>query len=194
MAQAEAFEASRPVIRALEDLGVDYLVGGSLASSFHGTPRSTDDVDLVANLKPVHAALLVARLGDDYYFDLDRMRHAIRNRSSFNVIYLKTMFKIDVFVQKHDDYSRQEMRRRLRIDIGDGEELDVASAEDSVLQKLVWYRRGGEVSDRQWQDLLGVLKVRRRDLELDYLERWAADLGVTDLLERALADAGVSGA
>ena len=193
MVLADAFEACLPVIRAFEDLGIDYLVGGSLASSFHGTPRSTDDVDLVADLRPAHAPLLAARLEGDYYLDLDRIRHAIRMRSSFNVIYLRTMFKIDVFVKQDDPYARQEMRRRQRVDLAGGERIDVASAEDSVLQKLVWYRRGGELSDRQWQDVLGVLKVRRKDLEIDYLERWAAELEIEDLLERALADAGISG-
>jgi len=192
MAQADAFEACLPVIRALEDLDVGYLVGGSLASSFHGTPRSTDDVDLVADLKPAHGPLLAATLEGAYYFDPDRIRHAIRSRSSFNVIYLRTMFKVDVFVKHDDPYARHEMRRRQRVDLGIGARIDVASAEDSVLQKLVWYRRGGEQSDRQWQDLLGVLKVRRQELEFDYLERWAADQEVADLLERALADAGHS--
>lgn len=192
MIQAEAFEACLPVIYTFEDLGIDYLVGGSLASSFHGKPRSTDDVDLVADLRLAHGPLLAARLESRYYLDLDRIGQAIRMRSSFNVIYLRTMFKIDVFVKKGDPYSRLEMRRRQRVDIGDGERIDVASAEDSVLQKLVWYRRGGERSDRQWQDLLGVLKVRKKDLDLDYLEQWADDQGVADLLERALTDAGIS--
>ncbi len=192
MFQADAFEACLPVIRALEELGIDYLVGGSLASSFHGTPRSTDDVDLVADLKPAHALLLAAKLEGEYYLDLDRIRHAIRARSSFNVIYLRTMFKVDVFVKRDDSFARQEMRRRLRVDLGEGAPIDVASAEDSVLQKLLWYRRGGELSDRQWHDLLGILKVRREDLDFDYLKRWASDQKVTDLLDRAFADAGIS--
>ena len=192
MVQADAFEACLPVIRAFEELGIDYLVGGSLASSFHGTPRSTDDVDLVADLRTAHGPLLAARLEGEFYLELDRIRHAIRERSSFNVIFLRTMFKVDVFVKRDDPYARQEMLRRQRVDIGEGERIEVASAEDSVLQKLVWYRRGGETSDRQWQDLLGVLKVRRKELDFDYLERWADDQGIADLLERALADAGIS--
>lgn len=193
MAQAEAFEASRPLIRVLEDLRVDYLVGGSLASSFHGTPRSTHDVDIVADLRFAHAPLLVLRLQGDYYVDLDRIRQAIRSRSSFNLIYTKTMFKIDVFVMKDDPLAREEMRRRQRVVVGEDDELELASAEDTVLQKLVWYRIGGETSDRQWDDLLGVLKVRRHDLDFDYLRRWADHVEVTDLLGRALSDSGIEG-
>ncbi len=191
MAEVEAFEASLPVIQALKEIRADYLVAGSLASSFHGTPRSTHDVDLVADLTPAHAPLLAARLEARYHVDADRILKAIRARSSFNVIHLKTMFKIDVFVMKDQPLSREEMRRRLRVDIGYGEEIDVASAEDTVLQKIAWYRLGGETSDRQWQDLLGVLKVRSKDLDYSYLERWASEVGLMDLLEVALNDAGI---
>jgi len=188
MVQHEAFEACLPVIQAFEALSVDYLVGGSLASSFHGTPRSTLDVDLVAELKPAHGPLLVAQLGDDYYADLDRITAAIAKRSSFNLIYLRTMFKVDVFVLGDDPLAREVMRRRQRVDLGVGTEVDVATAEDVVLQKLLWYRLGNEVSDRQWTDLLGVIRVRRDQLDLAYLERWAEHLGLTDLLRRALGD------
>ena len=191
MAQPEAFEASLPVIRALRELRVDYLVGGSLASSFHGTPRSTADADLVADLRPAHAPLLAARLADDYYLDVEQIRRAIRARSSFNVLYLRTMFKIDVFVMKDEPFAREEMRRRQRVVLGGDEGIDVATAEDTVLRKILWYRLGGGLSDRQWDDLLGVLKVRREDLDLDYLRRWAGELEIVDLLDRALAEAGL---
>ena len=191
MTQPEAFEASLPLIRALEDLRVDYLVGGSLASSYHGTPRSTQDVDLVADLKLAHVPLLVARLEDRYYMDRDRMLQAVRSRSTFNVIFLRTMFKIDVFVLRDDPLEREEMRRRERVVAG-GERLEIASAEDTVLQKLAWYRRGGETSSRQWDDVLGVLKVGRESLDHAYLRQWAPHLGVADLLEQALGDAGIS--
>ncbi len=172
MSQPEAFEASLPVIRALEELHVDYLVGGSLASSFHGKPRSTADADLVADLKLAHATLLAARLVSDYYVDADQIRQAVRSRSSFNVIYLRTMFKVDVFVMKDEPFAREEMRRRQRISIAGEERIEIASAEDTVLQKILWYRLGGGQSDRQWEDLLGVLKVRRRELDYEYLRRW----------------------
>ncbi len=65
-------------------------------------------------------------------------------------------------------------------------EVSVASAEDTLLAKLEWYRMGGEVSERQWRDVLGALKVQAGALDLEYLHRWASELGVDDLLERAL--------
>lgn len=191
MAQPEAFEASFPLIRVLEDLHVDYLVGGSLASSYHGTPRSTQDVDVVADLKLAHAPLLAGRLEGHYYVDLDRILKAIRSRTSFNVIFLRTMFKIDVFVLKDDPLAREEMRRRQRIVVSDGERIELASPEDTVLQKLAWFRKGGGVSSRQWDDTLGVLKVCRESLDFVYLKRWAPHLGVADLLVQALSDAGI---
>lgn len=193
MFNTEAFEASLAVIRALEKWKIDYLVGGSLASSYHGMPRATNDADLIADLKLAHVPLLATELRGRFYHDEDRMRDAVRRRSSFNVIFLKTMFKVDVFVLKDDPLSRLEMRRRQRVvlDEASGEAFDVASAEDTVLQKLAWYREGGETSDRQWHDLLGVLKVRRQDLDLDYVRHWSAHLDVRDLLDRALEDAGI---
>lgn len=193
MLNTEAFEASLAVIRALEKWRIDYLVGGSLASSYHGMPRATNDADLVADLKLAHVPLLAAELHGRFYYDEDRMRHAVRRRSSFNVIFLKTMFKVDVFVVKDDPLARLAMRRRQRVvlDEANGEAIDVASAEDTVLQKLAWYRESGESSDRQWHDLLGVLKVRRPDLDREYLERWSVHLDVRDLLDRALRDAGI---
>lgn len=189
----EAFEAVFEVVRVLERLGVEYLVGGSLASSFHGIPRSTMDADLVADIKASHVQPLARALRDRFYLDEDGILDAVERRSSFNLIYLKTMFKVDIFVLKEDAHSREEMRRKKRVTLeqAGGAGLLVASAEDTVLQKLVWYQLGGEVSDRQWNDLLGVLKVRRHELNLDYLAEWSAALGVSGLLQKALADAGI---
>ena len=188
-----ALDAALDVVRALRDLRVDYLVGGSVASSLYGLPRTTNDVDIVADLKLAHIPQLVSALEASFYIDGDRARHAVERRSSFNVIYLRTMFKVDLFVLKEDLLSREEMRRRRRVTVGDGEhqiEIEVASAEDVVLQKLDWYRLGNRVSDRQWTDLLGVLKVQT-DLDHDYLGRWTSELGLDDLYREALREAGL---
>lgn len=193
MLDVGALRASLEVIRILEELDVPYLVGGSLASSFHGTPRSTNDVDLVADLKLAHVPLLAAALEAEFYLDRDRMLGAVRSRSSFNIIFLETMFKVDIFVLKNDPLAREEMRRRQRVvvDKESGREIDIASPEDTVLQKIAWYRLGGGTSERQWADLLGVLKVQRHNLDREYLERWAIHLDVSELLRRALQDAGL---
>ena len=178
------------IAEVLERLGVPYLVGGSLASSFHGVPRATQDVDLVAALGAEHVPALLAALEGRFYHDADTIREAVRDRTSFNVIHLDTLFKVDIFVAKQDPATRQELDRRQRIAVGTDptRELVVASAEDVVAQKLYWFRLGDGVSDRQWSDALGVLKVAAENLDLAYLRRTAMLLGVEDLLEKALAE------
>ena len=189
MAADSALDVALLVARAFEELEVDYLVGGSLASSLHGEPRSTQDVDFVADLGLDRVQAWIERLGEGFYRDRERIDHAVRKRSSFNVIHLATMFKVDVFVLGDDHASRREMARRQRYDIGGSRELWVASAEDVVLQKLIWYRLGNAVSDRQWRDVLAVLRVRGGALDHAYLDETAARLDLGELLARALSEA-----
>jgi hypothetical protein len=189
---AETIEVTLLVTEALDRIGVPHVVGGSLASSLHGIPRATQDVDIVADLRLAHVEPLVTALERDFFIDADMIREAIDRRACFNVIHLGTMFKVDVFVVDHSPMSVEEMARRQTYAVAAGSArcLAIASAEDIVLQKLKWYRLGGGVSDRQWGDVIGVLKVRGPALDRAYLVRWADELGVADLLERALEEAG----
>lgn len=154
----------------------------------YGIPRATQDVDLVADLTVSHAEKLQQLLADDFYVDSDMIRDAVLKRASFNVIHLATMLKADVFVMKRDAWSREEMSRARQEQL-DGPSGPVnirfASPEDTLLHKLVWYRLGNEISDRQWSDIIGVLKIQGELLENDYLDQWAPLLGVADLLSRA---------
>jgi hypothetical protein len=186
----ESIAITLDVVRVFRDLGISYLVGGSLASSIHGKPRSTDDVDLVATIRRGHVDALVRAWGDDYYADSEMIREAIDRRSSFNIIHLATMLKVDVFVPGDDPFSAEEMARARPVRVGDdpGAELVLASPEDTVLQKLRWYRLGGEVSERQWRDVLGVLQVAGPKLDHAYVRHWAPRLRIEDLLERAIAE------
>ena len=185
----EALTVTAHVAALLERLRVPYAVVGSLASSLHGIPRSTQDADVLAALEEHHVAAFVAALAGDFYVDDERARRAIATGSSFNVIHLATMFKVDLFVPGADRFAASELARRERVDLELADrgvvELWFASAEDALLHKLAWYRLGGEASDRQWHDVLGVLRVRRSALDDDYLGRWARELGVVDLRERA---------
>ena len=185
--------ATTPVVEALEQLEVPYHIGGSVASSLNGIPRLTIDVDLVTNLKLEHVRPLVRLLEAEYYIDEDAVRDAVKRRSSFNVIHLGSILKIDVFVPKSRVFDQEEfLRVQLKTLEGSDRPFYVASPEGTILNKLEWYRMGGEVSDRQWNDILGVLKVQGTNLDMAYLQRWAVALKVSDLLERALVDAGLA--
>jgi len=191
--------AGNPIIRAvadfvsvLDELGIRYYVGGSVASSIHGVPRYTKDVDLVADLAPEQTESLASKLNTDFYADAGQMREAIRYGRAFNAIHFATGFKIDVFPLRKDAFHAGEMarseKRRWEVDPTGSVELKVASAEDTVLEKLVWYKRGGQISDQQWSDVLGIATTLQLDRE--YLREWAPKLGVADQLERLFDEAG----
>lgn len=187
MTASDLHAALAPVVQVFEDLGLAYYVGGSVASSTHGVPRASIDADVVVDLDPAHVGMLVQRLEGAYYIDEGRVRDAVRSRRSFNAIHLETMFKVDVFVSKGRPYDREAMRRartETLDDLSGTRPYRVASAEDTVLAKLEWFRAGGEVSDRQWGDIVGVLKTGG-GLDGTYLDQWASVLGVADLLARA---------
>jgi hypothetical protein len=188
---AEPIAVTLRVADALEKLGVRYLVGGSLASSVHGIPRSTQDVDLLVELPGARVDALAAELEPSFYVDRDMMADAVRRRASFNVIELSTMFKVDLFVSDRSPLLVEEMDRRQAVDIGDPpRRIHVCTAEDIIVQKLDWYEKGGRVSERQWNDLVGVLRVRGPALDTEYLRRWSGALGFEPLLDEALAAAG----
>lgn len=189
--QSETARITLLVTQALDQIGIHYAVGGSLASSLHGVMRSTLDVDIVADMKWKHIQPLVASLSKEFYADDEMMRDAIERHSSFNLIHYETAFKVDIFIRKPRAFDRQQLERRKTSVIATEPErsIYVTSPEDTVLAKLEWYRLGGEVSDRQWRDVLGVLKVRAGELDLDYLRKWAGELTVSDLLEQALKEA-----
>lgn len=191
--RTDEIEVALAIAEILEGLGIPYLVGGSVASSLLGVPRATIDVDLVADLRVTDVPRLVSAVEADYYVEAGSIRSAITHRSSFNLIHLATMVKVDIFVLKNDALAQSEWERRSTLTLP-GEppaSLQVASAEDMVIQKLIWYRLGAGASDRQWQDVLGVLRVRAGRLDIEYLRTWAAVSGVSDLLEAVLAEAGV---
>lgn len=176
------------IARAFDQLGIRYLVGGSVASSVYGVPRSTQDADFVAELFGRHVDPLVSALASEFYIDADMIRDAIARQACFNVVHLETMFKADVFVFKHEPWMMSEMSRA-RVETLPSEAgpatIRFASPEDTLLHKLVWFRLGSEISDRQWGDVMGIFEIQGERLDQDYLDTWAAPLGVADLLERA---------
>ena len=184
--------ALTPLIDVLERLGVAWYVGGSVASPVHGRFRATNNVDLIANLREEHASPLRAALEAEHYIDEESICDAVRHESSFNLVHYGTGLKIDVFIAADTEYEAGVRARRVSEPIGDGanaQRLWIASAEDTILAKLAWYRCGGGASQRQWRDVQGVIELRGRELDVGYLRRWAPVLGVGELLEEALMNA-----
>jgi hypothetical protein len=185
--------AVEQVIRAFDRLGIVYALGGSLASSIHGVSRNTVDADFTVEPFPGQESAFVACFGPDFYVSLDAVRKAVRERESFNLIQTTTAFKADVFVRKDRPFDRSVLRRRQAFTPRASEPLPifVVTPEDIIILKLEWYRLGNEVSDRQWSDVLGVLRTQAGRLEDAYLDEWAGRLGLADLLTRARAEAAV---
>lgn len=186
--QNEPIEVTLKVTGVLESLEVPYLIGGSLASTLYGMVRTTQDSDIVAEMKLEHLQSFVTSLQEEFYVDDEMITEAIQHNSSFNIIHRETMFKVDVFIPRPRPFLKSQLARAHRQIFAFDTEFSAkfASPEDTILSKLEWYRMGGEVSDRQWRDILGVIKTRAGDLDLGYLRKWADDLKVSDLLERAL--------
>lgn len=178
------------VADALERSGIDYFLGGSLASSFQGEPRATNDIDFVIDLAEAQVGPLLAALGPDFDVDEEALRCAVRERGSWNVIHAPTVTKVDLFLRRASPFDDVEFARRKRVEIRAGRGLFIKSAEDTVVRKLLWYRSGGGVSDRQWRDVVQVLRQSRDVLDAAYLDEWAGRLGLAELLARARREAG----
>lgn len=174
------------VAAAIEVAGGSYFVGGSVATSLHGDPRSTNDIDFVVSLPLGQIDAFIAALGVDFELDRDMLRDALRQARCANGFYLPVLTKIDIFGLGVGPFDEAEFARRAAVVVGDaGENLIVKSPEDSVLRKLLWYRDGGEVSDRQWRDIVSVLRVNVGRLDLGYLLEWAKRLQCSELLAKA---------
>lgn len=175
------------VTQVLESLGVRFHIGGSMASAVHGEPRQTRGIDLVVDISQPQARELVRRLADRYYGNEDRAAEAVHRRRAFNLIDLQGGFKLDLFCLGDSAFDRAEFERAVALDLGDPPEIRVRvkTVEDTVLRKLLWYRDGGGQSDRQWSDVVGMLRVCRATIDRVYLQQWADELQLSGLLARA---------
>jgi hypothetical protein len=179
------------VASILELRDINYVLVGSIASSMHGMYRATADLDVLADIKPNQVQSLVQALGDDFYVDERAIREALDRRSSFNAIHFASVFKVDFFIPKGDEFSVTQLaRKQLRSISPDlARKIYVASPEDTILAKLRWYRQGHEVSTTQWSDVVGMIGAASEALDTSYLNEWARKLAVTDLLEKAIGEA-----
>jgi hypothetical protein len=175
------------IVAVLEAAGIPHMVVGSFASTVHGEPRTTRDLDLVIDPNLDQLNELVGALDPErFYVDLDVARDALRRRSMFNVIEIETGWKLDLVIRKARPFSIEEMQRRTITKIL-GMDVPTATAEDTIIAKLEWAKLGA--SDRQLEDVAGILRVRGPDLDLDYIERWVTELGLAELWRRVRAAA-----
>jgi hypothetical protein len=188
IALAAAFE---DLLAVLDRMEIPFFIGGSIASGTHGLARQTNDIDVVADVAPERVVEICEALSPAFYVDAGAIEVALRTGRSFNAIHLKGAYKFDFFPVGDDRFARSELARRryttTTITGLENIQFPVASTEDTILAKLAWFRKGGEVSDRQWHDILGVIRVQAGRLDVEYLRSWAVELGVADLLSRALA-------
>lgn len=185
--QNEPIEVTIRVTQVLEKLNIPYLITGSLASTLYGMVRTTQDSDIVAQMQLEHLQSFVFALQDEFYMDDELIVESIQHHSSFNIIHRESMFKVDIFIPHPRPFLQSQLvRARKQVFLFESEvSAKFSSPEDIILVKLEWFRLGSEVSEQQWRDILGVLKTRAGELDLDYLRKWADELKVSDLLERA---------
>jgi hypothetical protein len=187
-APVDPLETAVSVTRILDTLGIAHTIGGSIAASFAGEPRSSIDIDFVVAIEEKDIPALVSAFEPGFYVDEDAVRRAVRTKSSANLIEHKTQLKVDLFVAGGTPLDNQQLKRRRPVTPKPGVTIYVHPPEDILLQKLRWYQQGGGQSDRQWRDILGIVRVQGPRLDRDYLRRNAPTLDVTDLLDRVLGE------
>ena len=173
---------------AFETAGIPYMLTGSFASAYHGEPRATQDIDWVVAATEAQIRELAGLLPEaEYYFDLDVALDAVRRKSLFNIIDLRTGWKLDLIIQKLSPFELEKFQRRIKANYN-GITLYIATAEDVVISKLEWSKAGE--SERQIRDVAGILRVRS-DLDRQYIEHWIATLGLQAQWSAARTLAGV---
>ncbi len=190
------FDVLQIVTANFEQLNLPYMIAGSFASTFYGELRFTQDADIVVKLSSLNISDLLKTFSSGFYIDRAQIERAIETGSSFNIIHFESAFKVDLFIAVKDGYKQQALSRRVRRALRTEPQYSpyLQTAEDTVLSKLDWYRKGGGVSNQQWRDVLGILKVQEGQLDLAYMQKWAEELLLADLLTEALRDASPGGA
>jgi hypothetical protein len=177
------------LVDVFDRLGIVYAIGGSVASSTYGTIRFTQDADVAVQPFSRIADKFYDTVKDEFYISDEAMQQALSSCGSFNLIHFETSFKIDVFVLGPGEFEQRLLARRRTAKLSDASrrDLSVVSPEDIILSKLRWWETGG-TSQRQWDDVLGVLAVQGKALDFDYLVASAKELGLAELLGRAIAE------
>jgi hypothetical protein len=180
--------ALREITASLKSSGIRYAIGGSLASSARSIWRSTADVDLIAAIRPDEVEALIQTLGKDWYADADEARRAVSAGRSFNLIHIKSVQKVGVFPARGEFHLTQLDRATILPLTDDRVPCLITTAEDILLAKLRWYADGGQVSERQWNDITTLIAINAA-MDWKYVAEWAERLGVSELLKQAESEA-----
>ncbi|MCF7885245.1 MAG: hypothetical protein K9M80_02015 [Candidatus Marinimicrobia bacterium] len=152
------------------------------------------DIDIIADIQKNHIPHLMEQLKNDYYIDENMIKEAIQHSTSFNIVHLETAMKVDVFIKKNNSYGNRSLERKLKKSLTEDMEntqFNFASPEDIILNKLKWYKIGNKVSERQWLDVLGVIKVQQNSLDIEYMKKWSKQLGIFGLLIKAFKESEI---
>lgn len=173
-----------------DSVGIRHTIGGSIAASFAGEPRSTIDIDFVVAMTHDHVEPLMSALLPEYYASEQALHRAVDTLGAANLIHQDTQIKVDVFVAGGTALDEQQLARRQRVEIRPGQVIHIHPPEDILLQKLRWFRKGDGVSDRQWRDIISIIRTQGERLDRPYLVANAPAVDVESLLSRALEEGG----
>ncbi len=176
----------------LDELNIAYVIGGSFASSAYGAVRFTQDADITVEPFGQKNDKFFEAIKEVFYISKEAMSQALQNRTSFNIIHLTTAFKIDIFIQKDNEFQSQMLSHGRKLPLGKtAKKVSFVSPEDIILLKLDWFKQSGGNSERQWSDVLGVLASQKDSLDFDYLKTWAKKLGLNELLQKTIAESNL---
>lgn len=182
----------KDLLGILQPLGLRFAVGGSYASGAQGHPRQTNDIDIVLELSGERVSDFGKAVAEKFNVtdsDMDDAASGKDPHRSFQLFHFEALFKVDVFLGVHPRLIASELERAETIQLLPGIWAPCLTAEDIVIEKLLWYQMGNRVSDRQWNDVVGVIEVQGPNFDRAYVRKWAAELGVLDLAEEAYAEA-----
>jgi hypothetical protein len=183
---ADPILALRDLVAVFDKLSIAYFIGGSFASGARGEFRATNDIDVICQITPANFASFIAEIKINFIVDEVGFRENFLLKKAYNILHEETFLKVDLF-SKLGEFEYSELERATTVILPEHNfSIRVASAEDVILSKLRWYRSGGEQSERQWSDVLGVVRVQAQALDLEYLKIWAEKLGVADLLQKLI--------
>lgn len=172
------------IVSIFEELSINYFLTGSLASGVRGEFRATNDIDIVAELKSKDVVKFVDSASKTFFADIEHVTNAVAAQKSFNLIHIETIIKVDIFT-RIDSLQIEQLKRSTPVEIpGIDLPVKIASAEDIIISKLVWYQKGGRVSERQWRDIQGVLAINGSAIDRSYIFQWCEQLEISDLAEK----------